>query len=260
VPEERQPLRGKTALVTGAARRLGRETALALARQGANVAIHYRSSEDEAGLTAKEISAVGVDVWLVQGDLSTDAGAENVFETCLKAAGPVDILVNSASIFSEDGLLNANSESIDASVRVNAAAPLTLGRLFAAQGLFETYGREHGREGCIVNFLDARISDYDRHHVSYHLSKKMLFAITRMMALDFAPAVRVNAVAPGLILPPEGKDESYLESLASTNPLGRYGDGEDIAQATVFLVLAPFITGQVIFVDGGRHMLGGVYG
>ncbi len=256
MPEERQPLRGKTALVTGAARRLGRETALALARHGANVAIHYRSSEDEAGLTAKEISALGVDVWLVQGDLSTDAGAENIFETCLKAAGPVDILVNSASIFPEDGLLNASSESIDASVRVNAAAPLTLGRLFAAQGLFET----HGREGCIVNFLDARISDYDRHHVSYHLSKKMLFAITRMMALDFAPAVRVNAVAPGLILPPEGKDESYLESLASTNPLGRYGDGEDIAQATVFLVLAPFITGQVIFVDGGRHMLGGVYG
>jgi hypothetical protein len=247
---EGRPLRGKTALVTGAAKRLGRATALALAREGVDVVIHYDSSATEAEETAREASVLGVDAWCVQGNLAADEGATGIFEASMKVAGALDILVNNAAIFPEDELLDVGGASIQEAVQINAASPLALGRLFAAQG----------REGCIVNYLDARIADYDSRHVSYHLSKKMLFSITRMMALEFAPAVRVNAVAPGLILPPAGKDESYLQSLASTNPLRRHGDGEDVAAAAVFLVKASFVTGQVIFVDGGRHMLGGVYG
>jgi len=96
--------------------------------------------------------------------------------------------------------------------------------------------------------------------VAYHLSKRMLFALTRMMALEFAPRIRVNAVAPGLIIPPPGQDESFLQRLASTNPLGRHGDPADVADAVLYLVGAGFVTGQVIYVDGGRHMRGAVYG
>ena len=135
-------------------------------------------------------------------------------------------------------------------VNVNALAPFLLSRAFAAQQ----------REGCIINFLDTRIMDYDKTHVSYHLSKRMLFSITRMMALEFAPKVRVNAIAPGLILPPEGKDETYLQDLAPSNPLQTYGGPGDIVEAVLFLLRGRYITGQVVYVDGGRHMLGGVYG
>ena len=102
--------------------------------------------------------------------------------------------------------------------------------------------------------------DYDRAHAAYHLSKRMLFTLTRMMALEFAPQIRVNAVAPGLILPPPGQDASFLERMASTNPLGRHGDASDVADAVLFLTGAGFVTGQVIYVDGGRHMKGAVYG
>jgi hypothetical protein len=115
------------------------------------------------------------------------------------------------------------------------------------------------RGGAIVNFLDTRVLDYDREHMSYHLSKRALFTLTRAMALEFAPAIRVNAVAPGLVLPPAGKDQSYLDALVHTNPLQAHGSVEDVAAAVLFLVTSPFVTGQVIYVDGGRHMLGGVY-
>ncbi|MCH7709078.1 MAG: SDR family oxidoreductase [Myxococcales bacterium] len=108
--------------------------------------------------------------------------------------------------------------------------------------------------------MDTRITDYDKSHVSYHLSKRMLFSMTRMMALEFAPKVRVNAIAPGLILPPEGKDETYLQDLARSNPLLAYGGPGDVVEAVLFLLQGRFVTGQVLYVDGGRHLLGGVYG
>ena len=135
-------------------------------------------------------------------------------------------------------------------VRINAWAPFVLSKAVADQGI----------PASIVNFLDTRMLDHDSKHVSYHLSKRMLFTLTRMTALEFAPRVRVNGVAPGLVLPPPGHDTSYLKALAHTNPLNAHGAAEDVARAVVFLFESPFITGQVIYVDGGRHMLGGIYG
>ena len=135
-------------------------------------------------------------------------------------------------------------------MRINAWAPFVLGRALA---------RER-RGGCIVNLLDSRITDYDAEHAAYHLSKRMLATLTRMMALEFAPRVRVNAVAPGLILPPPGEDDGYLERLKRTNPLERHGEPADVAEAVLFLARSLFVTGQTIFVDGGRHMRGAVYG
>jgi len=131
---------------------------------------------------------------------------------------------------------------------VNAWAPLCLSRAF----------RRFAKRGAIVNILDARRPGEDAAHVAYSLSKLALEGITRICATQFAPYIRVNAVAPGLILPPPGKDVSYLENLKYRVPLRRYGDPRDIATAVVFLVKSRFITGEIVHVDGGRRRLGSV--
>jgi len=243
-------LSGRTALVTGAAKRLGRATALALAAEGTDVVVHYGRSRKAAEDTAEDIRRLGRHAWTLGADLADPEQASGLVAGSCEQAGPLDILVNSASIFPDGGLTDVEPAELALNVQVNAMAPLALGRAFAAQG----------RRGDIINFLDTRITDYDRDHAAYHLSKRMLADLTRMMALEFAPGVKVNAVAPGLILPPAGKDESYLDRLASTNPLGRHGEAEDVTRAVLFLLASDFVTGQVIFVDGGRHMKGRVYG
>ena len=204
-------LAGKAALVTGAAKRLGRATALALARAGASVVAHFNTSVEAAEELAGRIRDVGPKAWTLQADLADPAQAEGLFARAVERAGPIDILINNASIFSPSHLSDFTVEELTANVHLHAVAPLLLGRALAAQG----------RAGVIVNFLDCRIVDYDRAHAAYHVSKRMLFTLTRMMALEFAPAVRVNGVAPGLILPPPGQDESFLDRMASSNPLHR---------------------------------------
>jgi pteridine reductase len=134
-------------------------------------------------------------------------------------------------------------------MRVNTFAPLVLGRAFIKQK----------RVGAIVNFLDTRMTGYDRDHSAYQLSKLSLSSLTKMMALEFAPCVRVNAVAPGPILPPLGKDSAYMERLASTNPLHRIGNLGDVTGAVLFLLKSTYITGQVLYVDGGYHLKGQTY-
>lgn len=243
-------LTGRTALVTGAAKRLGAATALELARHGAAVVIHYGQSKAEAEQVAQAARTIGAPAWTVAANLADSTAAEGLFDRATHVSGPIDVLVNNASIFPKAGIKTLSRADLHANVDVNALAPLLVSRRFFAQG----------RPGCIINFLDARITDYDADHVPYHLSKRMLFSLTRMMAIEFAPAVRVNAVAPGLVLPPDGQDESYLESLAHTNPLGKHGDAKDVTDAVLFLIRNEFITGQVIFVDGGRHMKGAMYG
>jgi hypothetical protein len=243
-------LAGKTALVTGAAKRLGRATALTLAHEGVNVVLHCRTSTKAAEELADAGRALGVKAWTLTADLASPGAAQSLVERALDMAGPLDFLINNASVFPTSAMADVSVENVHASVDLNALAPFLAARRFA----------EQRRDGAIINFLDARIVDYDREHVAYHLSKRMLFELTRMMALEFAPAIRVNAVAPGLILPPAGKDESYLASLAHTNPLNRYGGVDDVTSAVVFLLQSPFITGQVIFVDGGRHLRGNMYG
>jgi pteridine reductase len=237
------------ALVTGAGKRIGRAVALALARAGWDVAVHYQSSADDAAALADEIRAMGRRAWTFPADLAQPEETLRLAARVIDSAGPIDALVNNASIYPEDRLLEMSEESLLSNVRVNAWAPFLLTRAVAAQS----------RAVGVVNFLDTRMRDYDARHVSYHLSKRMLFALTRMTAIEFAPLVRVNAIAPGLVLPPPGKDESYLKDLAPTNPLNAYGTVEDLERATLFLLQSSFITGQVIYVDGGRHMLGGLY-
>lgn len=245
-----EPLNGRTALVTGGAKRIGRAVCEALARAGANVAIHYRTSDADAESLAEALRAAGREAWTVRADLDETAQAEGLLQQAVESAGQVDILVNSAAIFPRGTLMDLSFEDLERSFRVNAYAPFALARAFARQEL----------KGSIINILDNRIVLGDPQHVPYHLSKRALFALTRMLAMELAPDVRVNAVAPGLILPPPGEDESYLRRTASANPLQRWGSPEQVAAAVLFLVRTDFVTGQVLFIDGGQHMKGALYG
>lgn len=239
-------LSGKTALVTGGAKRLGRAVALALADSGADVAIHHRSSIREAQELASELRAKGVRAWTVSADLGKHHQVESLIDRVWDEAGRLDILINNASIFSSSDLESVSFEDLTANIQVNAWVPFELARRFARRAA----------RGHIVNFLDTRVVGYDWSHVAYIASKHVLALFTRMMAVRFAPGIAVNAVAPGLILPPEGKDQSYLETLAGSLPLQRTGDPRQVADAVLYLVTSEFVTGQVIYVDGGRHVRG----
>lgn len=238
-------LAGKTALVTGGALRLGAATVRALAAEGANVVIHYNRSQAPAEQLAQEVREGGTSVWTLQANLEQLDEVEALIPMAKEPAGKLDILINSASIFPADSLSEMKIEDLLRNIRVNAWAPFALSRSFAL----------HAKRGAIVNFLDTRVAGYDWKHASYIASKSMLELWTRMMALKFAPNIRVNAVAPGLILPPPGKDESYLDAMKDTVPLKRYGGAEDIVAAVLFLLRSEFVTGQLIYVDGGRHLM-----
>ncbi len=239
-----EDLHGKTALVTGAAVRLGRHIALALAGKGVHIILHYRDSEQEAQELCRLLESRGVSVWLIQADFDRTEESETLIRRSLDAAGSLHYLINSASIFPSDRIETLSYENLQHCVRINAWAPFALCREF-----HRCVGR-----GKIVNLLDTRIADFDWHHVGYILSKQMLAHLTRMLAIEFAPKISVNGVAPGLILPPRGKDASYLERLKITVPLQSHGDEDDIADAVLFLLRSRFITGEIIHVDGGRHL------
>ena len=241
-----ETLQGKTALITGASKRIGRETALALAEQGANIVIHFNRSDKDARQLAQELEKKGVRAWTVQADFRCPDEYRSLIARARSMAGELDILINNASIFPAETLAELAWSRFSADMEVNAWVPLTLSRDFAQ--------RVDG--GSIINLHDTHLEGFDFRHAGYILSKHVLAELTRMMALTFAPRVTVNAVAPGLILPPPGADESYLESHSHALPLQRHGGPRDIAEAIVFLLRSDFITGQVIYVDGGRHLQG----
>jgi pteridine reductase len=237
-------LHSKTALVTGAAKRIGAAISVALAREGANVILHYHGSSDEASRLRDDIVSLGVQSWLLQADFEEPPEYETLIERAIQTAGGLDMLVNNASLFPVDSLATVTFESLTRNMEVNAWVPLVLSRDFA---------RLVGR-GKIVNLVDSRTHDFDWTHVAYILSKHVLDVLTRVTALRYAPDITVNGVAPGLVLPPPGEDEGYIDRLTSTVPLKRHGSPEDIAEAVIYLLKSDFITGEVINVDGGRHL------
>ncbi len=245
-PTREFTLAGRTALVTGGARRLGRAIAVALAAQGAHVVVHYRSSATEAEMLCAEVRERGVQAWGLQADLADPAQAEALLQRAVDTAGPIGLLINNASTFAPSRLATVSFDELSANTAVNAWAPFVLSRAFARQGV----------RGRIINLLDAHIESGDPVHVAYLLSKHLLTTLTRLTALEYAPDITVNAVAPGLVLAPEGKDFAQLPHLIATVPLGRHGAPRDIVRTVLFLLESDFITGQVVYVDGGAHLVG----
>ena len=230
--------------MTGAARRIGRAVSLALASSGSNVVVHYSRSAGDAEALVSELSRLGVRASAVPADLGEPEEAEALIARAEERAGRLDVLVNNASVFAPETLDQAALDHLERSVKVNAWAPFVLTRAFA---------RRFG-QGRVVNLLDTRVAGLDLAHVGYILGKQLLAVLTRMTAVAYAPGLTVNAVAPGLILPPPGQDEAYLARLARDLPLKRHGSAEDVARAVLFLLESDFVTGQVVFVDGGRHL------
>ena len=242
-------LTGKTALVTGAAKRLGFQIALTLAEAGVRVVAHYHHSQDQADALVHRIEKGGGRAWALQADLADEEQTLALIDSARAQAGPIDFLINNASVFEKETLWQTTPQSLQKNMQIHAYAPLELARQFAKQK----------RPGQILNILDSRVHDYDRDHVAYHLSKRALQSLTRMLAVELAPTVVVNAVAPGLILPPEGEDADYLERLAHTNPMNCWGHPQDVADAVRFLLQTRFTTGQTLYVDGGRNLRGKMY-
>ncbi len=235
---------GMIALITGAAKRIGRQIAIALAEEGANIVVHYRTSVREAEELCSQLAEYHVLSWPIKADFDNPQEYEALIKRSVETAGGLDILINSASTFFPNTLKDLDFESLLKGIKVNAWTPFVLIRDFA-----RTVG-----EGKVVNVLDTKIIGYDRSHVGYILGKHALYTLTRMAAIEFAPHITVNGVAPGLILPPPGKDEDYLNWLATRVPLKKHGKASDIADAVIYLLRSDFITGQVIYVDGGRHL------
>lgn len=241
-------LQGKVALVTGASRRIGRAIAIALAEEGVHIVAHdRRAQETETKLVCDEVVDCGAKAWRVMADLEKPEEYESLVAQALKAAGALDILINNASIFLPSTVLDAGFNDVIRHLHVNAWTPFVLSREFARLA----------PRGKIINLLDSRITGRDRTHMAYLLSKQALASLTRLCALEFAPAFTVNGVAPGLILPPAGKDEAYLDRLAEKVPLRKHGGPHDVADAVLYLLRSDFVTGQIIYVDGGRRLLEG---
>lgn len=237
----------QTVLITGAARRIGRGLAETLARAGWDVVVHAcRATEEADALCAALAADAGVCAWRVAGDLAAEGGPDAVFEAALTQAGRIDALVNNAALFERQPLACATAADFDRQWRVNALAPMLL-----TQRLADHLDRRHAR-GCAVNLLDQRIARPDVTAIPYLVSKKALEAYTLSAARAFAPRLRVNAVAPGAVLPPE--DEAAREE-AGAFPLSARPSVSQIAAAVRFLLEAESTTGQILFVDGGQHLL-----
>ena len=236
------------ALVTGAARRIGRAIALALARDGWDIAVHYATSRDDALETVREIEAIGRHAVAVNRDLTVEAGVRSLLAECAHELGEVTCIVNNASLFEFDSAPTFSSESLARHMRTNVAAPVLL-----AQTLYESLpGNDRG---VVINLLDQKLWNPNPDFLSYTLSKAALREATRLLAQALAPKVRVVAIAPGITLPSGTQSNDGFEAAHRRTPLECSSTPDDIAAAAVFLATSAAITGATLLVDGGQHLV-----
>jgi pteridine reductase len=244
-------LEGQVAIVTGGAVRLGKAQAIALGERGANVVVHYHASAGPAEEVVHHIQRLGAQAIAVQADLGRPSMAPSLVERAVAAFGKADILVNSAAIFEQGHWDDTTEENWDRHFDINLKSPFFLTQAFARQ-----VGRE--RRAHVVNIADWRAVQPGSDHVAYTLAKAGLVAMTKSMALALAPNIQVNAIAPGLILPPPGGGTGYFEQAAHHVPAQRTGSPAEIVKALLFLLESDFVTGELLYVTGGEHLLAGV--
>ncbi len=242
-------VQGKVALVTGGARRLGRAFALALAAAGMDVVVHYGHAAREAEETVAEARGHGVRAVALQADLQDVDATRSLFSRAVETLGVPQVLVNSAAIFEPGTLMDTDLDNWSRHFRINLRAPFLLMQEFA---------RALGdRPGKVVNIVDWRAVYPGRLHLAYTLSKAALITLTQMAAHELAPRVQVNALALGAVLPPPGKDEAYVQRLVQRVPARRTARIDEVTDALLFLLRNDYITGDIIFVDGGAHLVHG---
>lgn len=236
----------QTALITGASKRIGKAIAEHLAERGWNIAIHFNSSEKSAEVLVNELSAKfpGQKFQSFKANLTSIDEVAKLIPKVLEEFGEIQLLVNNASVFDSGYLKTTSLELYDEQMNVNLKAPFFLIRDFA----------NYCKSGNIINFVDTRITSNKSNFTAYSLSKKGLWNLTQMAALELAPDIRVNAIAPGVTLAPEEKDENYLQNLAQNIPMKKPGGLEPIIKSVDYILENNHLTGQLLFADGGENL------
>lgn len=235
----------KFALVTGSSDRIGKAIALDLAKQGYHLILHYNSSVEKATAVKNEVEKFNVKAILLQLNFLAENNFEKILQQFKDDEIIIEVLVNCASDFIASDFTNKGNELLLKEFSINFEKAYLLTKAFA--NVYE--------KGTIINLLDTKVEKNITQHLDYILSKKILKEFTKLAAVHLAPNCRVNAIAPGLILPPKDKDQTYLLNLAKHIPLKTIGSVEDILKALRFLIENKFVTGQIIFIDGGEHLL-----
>lgn len=237
----------RVALVTGAAQRIGRAIALALAGEGFDIALHHHTSAAAAEATCAEIRQVGRRAMLLRADLADEAQTATLLPRVSAAFGPVGVLVNNASPFERDEWHDGDRASWDAHIEPGLRAPFVLMQQFAGM-------LPEAAEGVVVNMLDQRVWSITPHFVSYTVAKAGLWTLTQSMALALAPRIRVNGIGPGPALPNIRQTQEQFERQAASTPLRRGTSPEEIARAVLAILALPSMTGQMLALDGGQHL------
>ncbi|MBI4543145.1 MAG: SDR family oxidoreductase [Gemmatimonadetes bacterium] len=239
-------LRGRNALVTGAGIRIGRAIALGLVGRGANVGVHYFRSEDGARATAAEAEKAGARVALLRADLADAADAEALAARASSALGGLDIVVSGAAVMERRPLGDVTAADWDRTINLNLR-----GAFFVAKGAAAVMA---DRGGAIVTIADIAAFERWRQYPVHCISKAGVVAMTELLAKALAPGIRVNAVAPGAVLPPDAWDAETRARLAASTPVGRLGSAADVVRAVIFLLENDYVTGETLVVDGGRRI------
>lgn len=238
---------GRTALITGASRRIGRAIALSLADEGWDIAIHYGSQADAADALRAEIVAGGRKAAILSANLENARETSMLVGAAADALGPLTCLINNASLFIEDDAISLDPDVWDRQIAANLRAPMLLARDFARQ-------LPEGSEGCIINMIDQRVLAPTPDFFSYAISKAGLHAATRMLAQAFAPRIRVNGIGPGPVLQSVYQSPEDFAAEARSTLLGRPSSPDEIARTVRFILDAPSLTGQMIAIDSGQHL------
>jgi len=233
-----------TAIITGGSMRIGRSIALTLADMGYDIALHYNNSKKDALTAQGMVRKNGVKCEIFKSDLSDPSQASGLIKNVQKKMMGLNLLVNNASIFKEKRFLDVKEKDFDNEFNINLKSPFFLSLQFA----------KSVKGGMIINLLDARVSKVHTAHFVYNLTKNSLMHLTLMLAKELGPEIRVNAICPGPILPSPGENVNQLKKIAAKTPLKKIGDTSYINSGVKYLVENKFITGEMLFIDGGQHL------